>query len=215
MSRTCVAPSVVASRLRAPRARPARPQPDVVARRHLQASRTSSRASGRSSRSAPSRRRASIRGCSAPQTLPPGVTFDPPTARSSRRARRCRRAQGQHGRRRPRRATGNRFIAIAVETSEAVPIHRSRATTARRSRSPGPGCAVSSRSVEAPAIDGAQHAGHPPRSCRRPSTASPRSGELYNYVASFGTFLVIVTANPLVLPDSPSRRSTRSGPATC
>jgi hypothetical protein len=31
----------------------------------------------------------------------------------------------------------------------------------------------------------------------------PRAGELYNYVASFGTFLVIVTANPLVLPDTP------------
>jgi hypothetical protein len=31
----------------------------------------------------------------------------------------------------------------------------------------------------------------------------PRAGELYNYVASFGTFLVIVTANPLVLPDKP------------
>ena len=30
-----------------------------------------------------------------------------------------------------------------------------------------------------------------------------RTGELYNYVASFGTFLVIVTANPLVLPDQP------------
>ena len=31
----------------------------------------------------------------------------------------------------------------------------------------------------------------------------PRTGELYNYIASFGTFLVIVTANPLVLPDKP------------
>ena len=29
------------------------------------------------------------------------------------------------------------------------------------------------------------------------------AGELYNYVASFGTFVVIVTANPLVLPDKP------------
>ena len=30
-----------------------------------------------------------------------------------------------------------------------------------------------------------------------------RTGEVYNYIASFGTFLVIVTANPLVLPDKP------------
>jgi hypothetical protein len=32
---------------------------------------------------------------------------------------------------------------------------------------------------------------------------TPRTGELYNYIASFGSFLVIVTANPLVLPDKP------------
>jgi hypothetical protein len=31
----------------------------------------------------------------------------------------------------------------------------------------------------------------------------PASGELYNYVASFGSYLVIVTANPLVLPNKP------------
>jgi hypothetical protein len=31
----------------------------------------------------------------------------------------------------------------------------------------------------------------------------PASGELYNYVASFGSILVIVTANPLVLPNQP------------
>ena len=30
-----------------------------------------------------------------------------------------------------------------------------------------------------------------------------RTGELYNYVARFGSFLVIVTANPLVMPDKP------------
>jgi hypothetical protein len=31
----------------------------------------------------------------------------------------------------------------------------------------------------------------------------PGTGEIYNYIASFGTVLVIVTANPLVLPDKP------------
>ena len=30
-----------------------------------------------------------------------------------------------------------------------------------------------------------------------------RTGELYNYVARFGSLLVIVTANPLVIPDKP------------
>ena len=30
-----------------------------------------------------------------------------------------------------------------------------------------------------------------------------RTGEIYNYVARFGSLLVIVTANPLVVPDKP------------
>jgi len=31
----------------------------------------------------------------------------------------------------------------------------------------------------------------------------PRTGELYNYVARFGSLMVIVTANPLVVPGKP------------
>ena len=31
----------------------------------------------------------------------------------------------------------------------------------------------------------------------------PRTGEIYNYSAHFGDYQVIVTANPLVLPDKP------------
>jgi hypothetical protein len=30
-----------------------------------------------------------------------------------------------------------------------------------------------------------------------------RTGELYTYVARFGTFAVIVSANPLVIPNQP------------
>ena len=57
--------------------------------------------------------------------------------------------------------------------------------------------------VEAPQIDGVRTRSAPTAWCRRWSNGKPRTGELYNYVASFGTFLVIVTANPLVLPDKP------------
>jgi len=39
------------------------------------------------------------------------------------------------------------------------------------------------------------------------SPGKPRTGEIYNYIASFGTFLVIVTANPLVA----ARQARRSG----
>ena len=56
--------------------------------------------------------------------------------------------------------------------------------------------------VEAPQIDGVHTVGTH-RVLQTTVDGKPRTGELYNYVASFGTFLVIVTANPLVLPDKP------------
>ena len=56
--------------------------------------------------------------------------------------------------------------------------------------------------VEAPQIDGVHTLGTH-RVLQTTVDGKPRTGELYNYVASFGTFLVIVTANPLVLPDKP------------
>ncbi len=43
----------------------------------------------------------------------------------------------------------------------------------------------------------------PTGSCRRRVDGKTRTGELYNYVARFGSLLVIVTANPLVVPDKP------------
>jgi hypothetical protein len=53
--------------------------------------------------------------------------------------------------------------------------------------------------VEAPAIDGVRtSATH--RVVQTVVGGVPRTGELYNYVASFDSYLVIVTANPLVVP---------------
>ena len=34
-------------------------------------------------------------------------------------------------------------------------------------------------------------------------SGKPGTGEIYNYISTFGPFLVIVTANPLVLPEKP------------
>jgi len=56
--------------------------------------------------------------------------------------------------------------------------------------------------VEAPQIEGADTMGTH-RVLQTIVNGKPSSGEIYNYIASFGTFLVIVTANPLVLPDKP------------
>lgn len=96
---------------------------------------------------------------------------------------------------------GTRFIVIAVETNEAVPV-----------TDPGPDCkkvtfgggAVRGavESVDAPKIEGAQTLGvH--RVLQTVINGAPRTGEVYNYSAHFGDYQVIVTANPLVVPDKP------------
>src|SRR6185369_6201648 len=90
---------------------------------------------------------------------------------------------------------------MAVETSEPV-----------RFDEPGPGCQKVGfdgapvrgmvEVVESPHIDGVRTLGTH-RVLQTTAGGQARTGELYNYVASFDTFLVIVTANPLVLPDKP------------
>ena len=59
--------------------------------------------------------------------------------------------------------------------------------------------------VDAPPIDGAKTLGvH--RVLQTVINGAPRSGEVYNYSAHFGPYQVIVTANPLVLPDKPVQK---------
>ena len=137
----------------------------------------------------------------APQSLPPGMRFEPADCAKF--------AAGQlvpPGLKGNMAATsaegeGNRFIAIAVETSEPVPVN-----------DPGQACQKVGfgggevrglvEVVESPQIDGVRTLGTH-RVLQTVVDGKPRAGELYNYVAGFDTFLVIVTANPLVLPDKP------------
>ncbi len=137
----------------------------------------------------------------APQALPQGAVFDPPD---------CAKAgtglvvpPGLKGNMAATTAEGdgNRFIAIAVETSEALQIP-----------DPGEGCKKVAFAgggvrglvevVDSPVIDGARTLGTH-RVVQTMVGGKPASGELYNYVASFSTFMVIVTANPLVEPNKP------------
>jgi hypothetical protein len=96
---------------------------------------------------------------------------------------------------------GNRFIAIALQTSQPVPFN-----------DPGRNCKKvgfeggSVRGVievvDAPQIDGTRTLGvH--RVIQTTVGANSRTGELYNYSAHFGDYQVIVTANPLVMPGEP------------
>jgi hypothetical protein len=96
---------------------------------------------------------------------------------------------------------GNRFIAIAVETSAPVPF-----------TDPGPGCQKVAFAgeqvrgvievVDAPRIAGVSTIGvH--RVVQTVIAGKSSTGEIYDYSARFGDYQVIVTANPLVLPDKP------------
>jgi hypothetical protein len=136
-----------------------------------------------------------------PQTLPPGMTFDP--ADCAKAASQQVVPQGMKGNMAATTAEGDgsRFIAMAVETSEAVP-RTDPAQNCQKVGFSGPGMRGLVEVVEAPQIDGVHTVGTH-RVLQTTVDGKPRTGELYNYVASFGTFLVIVTANPLVLPDKP------------
>lgn len=96
---------------------------------------------------------------------------------------------------------GNRYIVIAVETNGPIPVTE-----------PGSGCQKVSFAggalrgtvevIDAPKIDGAQTLGvH--RVLQTVINGQTRTGEVFNYVAHFGEFTIIVSANPLVQPDKP------------
>jgi Domain of unknown function (DUF5642) len=136
-----------------------------------------------------------------PQALPPGMKFDPAD---------CAKLAGQQlvpaGAKGNMAATtaegeGNRFIAIAIETSQAQPVDTP-AQNCQKVGFAGGGVRGVVEVVEAPQIGGVHTVGTH-RVLQTMVDGKPRTGELYNYVATFGTFLVIVTANPLVLPDKP------------
>ncbi|GAA2794809.1 DUF5642 family protein [Mycolicibacterium pallens] len=137
----------------------------------------------------------------AGQKLPDGLTFDPPSCAKYATGQLV--PQGTQGNMAAVSAEGqgNRFIVIAVETNSAVPVTE-----------PGPDCKKVTfsgaamrglvESVEAPTIDGAKTLGvH--RVLQAVVNNQARTGETYNYSAHFGVYQVIVSANPLVVPDKP------------
>ncbi|BBZ31970.1 DUF5642 family protein [Mycolicibacterium confluentis] len=96
---------------------------------------------------------------------------------------------------------GNRFVVIAMQTSQEVPV-----------KDPGEKCKKVSFStgtmrgtieaVPAPEIEGVQTFGvH--RVLEANINGKSQTGEVYSYLAHFGDHQVIVTANPLVTADKP------------
>ncbi|MCB0948386.1 MAG: DUF5642 family protein [Mycobacterium sp.] len=136
-----------------------------------------------------------------PQTLPPGLTFEPSECGAS--ASRHTVPPGVKGNMSATTAEGEgvRYIVIAVETSEPVPVEAP-TEQCRKVAFSGPGLRGMVEVVEAPHVDGAHVVGTR-RVLQTTTDGGPRTGEIYNYLAGFGNFIVIVTANPLVLPDAP------------
>lgn len=137
----------------------------------------------------------------ARQQLPQGMKFEPPDCASFADQQML--PEGAKGNMAATTAEGegNRFITIAVETSDAASVNAP-AENCRKVGFAGGAMRGLVEVVEAPQIDGAQTLGTH-RVVQTTVNGKPRTGELYNYLASFGPFLVIVTANPLVLPDKP------------
>lgn len=96
---------------------------------------------------------------------------------------------------------GNRFIVIAVETNEPVPVVEP-GDNCRRVTFDGGLVRGAVEAVEVPKIDGTTTIGvH--RVVQTTVDGKPRVGEVFNYSAHFGDYQVIVSANALVLPGKP------------
>lgn len=133
--------------------------------------------------------------------LPPGLTFEP--ADCSKFAVSQQLPQGVQGNMAAVAAegNGNRFITIALETSEPV-AYTEPGRSCRRIGFAGNRMRGLVETIEAPHIDGVQTSGvH--RVVEAVAGGKARVGELYNYSAYFGPYQVLVTANPLVQPDQP------------
>ncbi|OBK16375.1 DUF5642 family protein [Mycobacterium asiaticum] len=137
----------------------------------------------------------------ASRKLPEGLTFDP--ANCAKAAVGPETPGGLEGNMAAVSAegNGNRFVAIALETSQALPTN-----------DPGKDCAKVGFSgaqlrgaievIDAPRIDDV-HTQAIHRVLQALVGGSARTGELYDYSAHFGDYQVIVIANPLVIPGQP------------
>lgn len=137
----------------------------------------------------------------AATALPSGLKFEP--ADCSRFAVGQQLPQGVQGNMAAVAAEGegNRFITIALETSEPVTFNEP-GRSCRRIGFAGDRMRGLVETIEAPSIDGVQTIGvH--RVVEAVAGGKSRVGELYNYSAYFGPYQVLVTANPLVAPDKP------------
>lgn len=136
------------------------------------------------------------------QPVPPGLEFEPPDCAKFGSGQLV--EPGLQGNMAALTAEGdgNRFIAIAVETSDPIPLNVP-SDECKEVTFTGPNADGLVQNIDAPQIDDVQTVGSHRTLETRFAGQEPNTGEVYTYVATFDSFLVIVTANPLVLPDQP------------
>ncbi|EUA11475.1 hypothetical protein I546_3054 [Mycobacterium kansasii 732] len=137
----------------------------------------------------------------AARKLPDGLSFDP--ANCAKAALGPQMPPGVQGNMAAVSAegNGNRFVVIAVETSQQLPFNDPGKECGRIAFS-GAQVRGGIEVVATPHIDGAQTLGvH--RVLQALVDGSARTGELYDYSAQFGYYQVNVIANPLVVPNQP------------
>lgn len=133
--------------------------------------------------------------------LPEGLTFDPPNC--AKVAAGPDMPAGVQGNMAAviAEGNGNRFVVIALETSQPLPVDDP-GQDCRKVAYSGAQLRGAMEVVDAPKIDGAQTLGiH--RVLQAVVGGAARTGELYDYSAHFGDYQVIVIANPPVVPDQP------------
>ena len=137
----------------------------------------------------------------SPQAPPQGSVFDPPDC--AKVATSMTVPAGVQGKMASTTAegSGNRFVTIAVETSEPLPFAE-RDDPCKKVAYAANGIRVLDEVIEAPTIADARTLGTH-RFQQTLLNGKMVGGELDRYVASFGAFTVIVTANPLVEPGHP------------
>jgi len=138
----------------------------------------------------------------ATHKLPPGLTFDPPDCSAFVVGQDM--PPGLQGNMAAVSAEGdgNRFIAMAVQTSAPVPFENP-SRNCRKVAFEGGRMRGLIEAVDAPQIEGTRTQGvH--RVLQTVVQGKPRSGELYNYSAHFGNYQVIITANPMLQPGKPA-----------
>ncbi|AQA02079.1 hypothetical protein BVC93_06155 [Mycobacterium sp. MS1601] len=135
------------------------------------------------------------------QKLPDGLKFEPADC-----------AQFAAGQQMPGDLKGNmaavsaegeglRFIVIAMETNEELPMVEP-ADNCQKVNFAGGALRGTVEVAQVPQIEGVQtQAVH--RVLQTTVNGQAQTGEIYSYLAHFGDYQVIVTANPLVLPDKP------------